>query len=211
MVFFSCPLSGVSGFIFEHYSTKSVRFESGLRDLLLQHIPHILQFSSGFWDDQQSWSDFGNRGSLGTVGCTQHPTFWLTTHDTAMLHSGHCDFPVFRSILRSLSLYEAFVSNVRLKCALTVSVAPDWAILLKSTWIHNQTVTFPHDGKMHLNHCNSHGLCKHYSFYVKHVKSRNCCIHYLHASWPGYFGVEEPEEAVKNTCPWQLLEVTPTH
>lgn len=91
---------------FEHSLTKSVRFESGLRDLLLQHIPHILQSSSGFWADQQSFrSDLGNRCSLGTVGCTQHPTFWLTTHDTAMLHSGHCDFPVFRSILRSLGAF----------------------------------------------------------------------------------------------------------
>lgn len=170
-VFFSfCPLSGVSGFISEHSFTKSVRFESGLRDLLLQHIPHILQFSSGFWDDQRS--------------------FWS----------------VFRSILRSLSLYQAFVSNVRLKCAWTVSVAPDWEILLeKSACTHNQTVTFPRqENKMHLNHCNSHELFKHYSFYGKRVKSRNCCIlHYLQASWPGYSGVEEPEEAVKNTRPWQ--------
>lgn len=125
MVFCSfCPLSGVSGFIFEHSLTKSVRFELGLRDLLLQHIPHILQFSSGFWDDQQSfWSEFGNRSSLGTVGCTQHP---ISDRQLMMppCYSGRCDFAVFRSILRSLSLYEAFVSNVRFKCALTVSVAP---------------------------------------------------------------------------------------
>lgn len=165
-------LSSVSGFIFEHSSTKSVRFESGLRDLLLQHIPHILQFSSGVWDDQQSfWSESGNRGSLGTVGCTQHPTSdW-------QLMTPAC-YTVATVILQFSDQYWdlwAFTKHLDLM----------WAILLeKSAWIHNQTVTVPHDRKTHLNHCNSHELCKHYSFYVKHVKSRNGCIlHYLRASW----------------------------
>lgn len=42
--------------VFEHSLTKAVLFQLGLTELFPQHIPHILESSSGLWDEHHSFS-----------------------------------------------------------------------------------------------------------------------------------------------------------